>query len=121
MFRYQNLAFNEADSMAVVSCRMAVSFMRYGRSYLYTYIVFTSTLVETQHDARIDSDPILAFPCVAFLHLVIKNPRLFLVINLCISRINITQDLASLCEPALESSFTRLSCGEGFKSSPHDR
>ena len=32
-------------------------------------VVFMSTLVETQHDARIDLDPILAFPCVAFLHL----------------------------------------------------
>ena len=63
-------------------------------------VVFASTLVETQHNARIDSDPILVFPCVAFLHLVLKNPQLFLVINLCISRINATQDLASLCEPA---------------------
>ena len=47
---------------------------------------FASTLVETQYDARIDSDPILAFPCVAFLHQVIKKPLIFfLVINLCVS------------------------------------
>ena len=39
-------------------------------------IVFASTLVEMQHDARIDSDPILAFPCIAVLRLVIKNPQL---------------------------------------------
>ena len=40
-------------------------------------IVFTSTLVETQHDTRIDSDPILGFPCTACLRLVVKNPRIF--------------------------------------------
>ena len=64
------------------------------------YVVFTLMLVEMQHDARIDSDPILAFPCVAFLRLVVKKPPTFLVINLCVSRINATQGLASLCEPA---------------------
>ena len=37
-------------------------------------IVFASTLVETQHDARIDLNPILVFPCVAFLCLVVKKP-----------------------------------------------
>ena len=58
-------------------------------------------LVETQHDARIDSDPILVFPCVVFLHQIVKNPPTFLVINLCVSRINVTQGLAALCEPAL--------------------
>ena len=63
-------------------------------------VVFALTLVETQHDARIDSDPIFAFPCVAFLRLVVKKPPTFLVINLCVSRINATQGLASLCEPA---------------------
>ena len=63
-------------------------------------VVFVSTLVETQHDARIDSDPILASSCIAFLRLVIKDPRLW-VINLCVSQINATQCLASLCEPAL--------------------
>ena len=63
------------------------------------YIVFASTLVETQNEARIDSDPIFAFPCVAFLRLVVKNPLTFLVINLCVSRINAMQGLASLCEP----------------------
>ena len=42
-------------------------------------VVFTSTLVETQYDARIDSDPILAFPCVTFLHLVVKKPPTYLV------------------------------------------
>ena len=62
-------------------------------------VVFASTLVETQHDTRIDSDPILAFPCIAFLHLVVKKPT-FLVINLCVSQINAMQGLASLCELA---------------------
>ena len=66
-------------------------------------VVFTSTLVEMQHDARMDSDPILAFSCIAFLRLVVKNPWLFLVINLCISQINTTQGLASLCEPAFRA------------------
>ena len=64
-------------------------------------IAFTSTLVETQRDARIDSDPILAFPCAAFLHLIIKKSPIFLVINFCVSRVNVMQGLASLCEPAL--------------------
>ena len=43
-------------------------------------VVFALTLVETQHDARIDSDPIFAFPYVAFLRQVIKKPPTFLVI-----------------------------------------
>ena len=41
-------------------------------------IVFVSTLVETQHDARIDLDLILAFPCVAVLRLVVKKSPTFL-------------------------------------------
>ena len=53
-------------------------------------------LVEIQYDARIDSGPILALPCIAFLHLVVKKSPTFLVINLCVSRINATQGLASL-------------------------
>ena len=59
-------------------------------------VVFASTLVETQHDARIDSDPILAFSCVAFLRQVVKKPLTFLVINLSVSRTNATQCRASL-------------------------
>ena len=55
---------------------------------------------DSQYDARIDSDPILAFPCVTFLHLVVKKLPTFLVINLCVSRINAMQDLVLLCEPA---------------------
>ena len=74
------------------------------------YVVFVSTLVETQHDARIDSDPILAFPCVAFLRLVVKNPPTFLVINLCVSQINAMQSLVSLCEPA----FRLYSCWKRY-------
>ena len=77
----------------------------YGRictsTHLLCCVVFALRLVETQHDARIDSDPILAFTCVAFLCLVVKNPQIFLVINLCFSRINAMQGLTSLCEPAL--------------------
>ena len=46
-------------------------------------VVFASTFVKMQHDTRIDSDPILAFPCVAFLHLVVKKPRLFSIKFLC--------------------------------------
>ena len=37
------------------------------------YVAFASTLVETHHDARIDSNPILAFLCVAFLRLIVEN------------------------------------------------
>ena len=36
-------------------------------------VAFALMLVETQYNARIDSDPILALPCVAFLRLVIKK------------------------------------------------
>ena len=36
-------------------------------------IVFVSMLVDTQHDARIDLDPILAFPCIAFLHVLVMS------------------------------------------------
>ena len=42
-------------------------------------VVFSLTLVEKQHDARIDSDPMLAFPCVAFLRQVVKKSLTFLV------------------------------------------
>ena len=64
-------------------------------------VALASTLVETQYDARIDSGPIPALPCVAFLCLVVKKPPTFLVINLCVSRINALQGLSSLCESAL--------------------
>ena len=40
-------------------------------------VVFASMLIETQHDARIDSDPILVFSCVAFLRQVVKKPPTF--------------------------------------------
>ena len=55
------------------------------QNYALRCVAFASTLVETQYDARIDSDPILALPCVAFLHLVVTKSPTFLVINLCIS------------------------------------
>ena len=63
-------------------------------------VVFSWTFVETQHDARIYLNPILTFPCIAFLHLVIKKLPTFLIINLCVSRINAMQGLVSLHEPA---------------------
>ena len=74
-------------------------------------VIFASTLVETQHNARIDSDPILAFLCVAFLCLVVKKSPTFLVINLCISRTNATQGLAaSLCEQAFKLPMMFCTC-----------
>ena len=36
-------------------------------------VAFTLTLVATQHNARIDLDPILAFLCVVSLHLIALN------------------------------------------------
>ena len=68
-------------------------------------VAFASTLVETQYDARIDLGPILALPCVAFLCLVVKKSPTSLVINLCVSLINATQGLASLCEPAFSAHY----------------
>ena len=60
-------------------------------------VAFTSMLIETHHNSRIDSDPILAFVCVAFLCLTgEKSLEKFFGV----SRINATQGLASLCEPA---------------------
>ena len=64
-------------------------------------VAFASTLVETHYDARIDSDPILAFLCIAFLCLIIEKSLEKIVRNVCVSQINATQGLASLCEPAL--------------------
>ena len=43
-------------------------------------VIVTSTLVEMQYDARIDSDPIIAYPCIVFLRLVVNKPPAFLVI-----------------------------------------
>jgi hypothetical protein len=57
-------------------------------------IDFASILVETQRNASIDSDPILVFLCIAFLHQIVKN------IEFAFREINATQDLASYCEPA---------------------
>ena len=54
-----------------------------------------------QQGDRIDSEPIFAFPYTAFLCLVIKKFPTFLITNLCVSRINAMQGVASLCEPAL--------------------
>ena len=59
-------------------------------------IAFVMTLVGMQHNARIDSDPILAYLCVAFLRQIVK----LLNINFYILQISATQGLASLCEPA---------------------
>ena len=36
-------------------------------------VAFASTLVEMHHDTRIDSDPILAFLCIAFLRLIVEK------------------------------------------------
>ena len=63
-------------------------------NYALHCVAFASTLVETQHDTRIDLDRILALPCIAFLRLVINKSPTSLVINLCVSRINATQGLA---------------------------
>ena len=41
------------------------------------HCVVASTLVEMQHNASIDSDPILVFFCVVFLPLVVKKPPTF--------------------------------------------
>ena len=46
------------------------------------YVVFVLTLVEMQHDPRIDLDPILAFPCIVFLRVVVKKSPTLIVINL---------------------------------------
>ena len=35
-------------------------------------IAFVLTLVEMHHDARRDLDPILAFLCIVFLHLIVE-------------------------------------------------
>ena len=65
------------------------------------YVIFPSTLIEMQHNAGIDSDLILAFPYVAFLCVVVKKSPTFLITNLCVSQINATLGLSSLCDPAL--------------------
>ena len=39
-------------------------------------VAFVLTLVTKQHNARIDSDPILAFLCVASLRLITKKSQL---------------------------------------------
>ena len=58
-------------------------------------------LVATQRNARIDSDPILAFLCFASLRLIAKKAIKVLIRNICVSLINETQGLASHCEPSL--------------------
>ena len=64
-------------------------------------VAITLTLVATQRNARINSDPILAFLCFASLRLIAKKALKVLIRNICVSQINATQSLASHCEPAL--------------------
>ena len=65
-------------------------------------VAFVLTLVATQRNARIDSDPILVFLCVVSLRLITKKSRKGLIRNICVSQINTTQGLASYCEPAFK-------------------
>ena len=62
-------------------------------------VASASTLVDTQHDASIESDPILVFSCMEFLRLVEKRLTI-LVINLCVSRINAHKVLRQLVNQA---------------------
>ena len=64
-------------------------------------VAFALTLVATQRNARIDSDPILAFLCIASLHLITKKSLKILIRNICVSQINAMQGLVSHYEPAL--------------------
>ena len=47
--------------------------------YILHYVAFALTLVATQCNARIDSDPILAFLCGASLRLIAKKSLKFLI------------------------------------------
>ena len=67
-------------------------------------VVFTSMLVETQHNTRIDLDPILVFPCAVFLRLVVKK----LLNNKFVFREYAMQGFASLCEPALNKDVNQV-------------
>ena len=51
-------------------------------------VAFTSALVEMQRDARIDSDPVLAFLCVGSLRVIAKKSLKVLARKICVSRIN---------------------------------
>ena len=77
-------------------------------------IAFASTLVETQRNARIDSDPILAFLCVGSLCVIAKKSLKLLASKNCVSRINTMQGLASLCEPPLEYSVGWSQCSDSY-------
>ena len=72
------------------------------------HVAFASTLVGTHRDARIDSDPIFAFLCVGSLRLIAKKSLKILVRKFCVSRINATQGLASLREPALKLELVHI-------------
>ena len=65
-------------------------------------VAFALTLVGTQHNARIDLNPILAFLCIAFLCQIVKKSLKYLIIqNFAFHKL--TQGLASLCEPAFNA------------------
>ena len=61
----------------------------------------TWMLVEMQHNTRIDSDFILVFLCIGFLHLIAKKLLTNLSRNFCVLQASVTQGLVSLCDPAL--------------------
>ena len=71
-------------------------------------VAFVLTLVATQHNARIDLDPILAFLCFASLRLITKKSLKYLIRSICVSQINATQGLASHYEPAFLCSLFHL-------------
>ena len=53
-------------------------------------------LVDPCRNATRRQDRLGSYPCVAFLRLVVKKSPTFWIINLCVSRINAMQGLASL-------------------------
>ncbi len=71
-------------------------------------------LMETQRNAWIDSDPILAFLYVAFLRQIVENRKNSELQMFASREINATQVLTSLCE----LTFNRMDQQKGVHSSP---
>ena len=88
---------------STVKHNIHVASVRPGSQYSTRACVASHCLcIDTHHNVTIDSDPILAFLCVAFLHLIMKLLQNFEYFRVSQDRRNTTQrrHLASHCEPS---------------------
>ena len=72
-------------------------------------IALALALIAMQQNARIDSEPILAFLCIAFLRLVTKHYKFMKIFALCkLDAMQCMRTCITYCEPALTVISSKL-------------